>query len=108
MYLGMSQSEADVAGDNRGTREGGKLKETGFNHWDSPNEGATNSSGFTALPSGRVGGDFVSLGTSCFFWSSTMAEDEKSWYRGLGYTKKGINRHDWRHDGGFSVRCLKD
>ena len=41
MYLGMSQSDADGEG-IRGTDEGGKLKETGNTHWESPNRGATN------------------------------------------------------------------
>jgi uncharacterized protein (TIGR02145 family) len=39
---------------------GAKMKETGTSHWNSPNSGSTNTSGFTALPaSGRGVGGFA-------------------------------------------------
>jgi uncharacterized protein (TIGR02145 family) len=33
----------------------GKIKETGITHWAPPNTGATNETGFTALPGGYRG-----------------------------------------------------
>ena len=72
MSLGMSQSEAD-AKDYRGTDEGGKLKEVGTLHWDSPNTGANNASVFTALPGGYRNsyGISYSEGAGAYFHSAT-------------------------------------
>ena len=51
---------------------GGALKEVGTVHWKMPNYGATNSTGFTALPAGaRDGSTFCDLSAFGYFWSST-------------------------------------
>jgi uncharacterized protein (TIGR02145 family) len=51
---------------------GGKLKETGTTHWETPNVGATNETGFTALPSGcRNIGYFIGFGVVSYWWCST-------------------------------------
>lgn len=51
---------------------GGKLKETGNAHWNSPNTGATNSSGFTAVGSGFRGADgiYYDLAKHGSYWGS--------------------------------------
>jgi uncharacterized protein (TIGR02145 family) len=113
IFLGMSQSAADEL-NWRGTSEGGKLKESGFAHWPNPNTGATNSSGFTALPAGFRGydGDFNgSLHVYAYFWGTTEFEswDNSSAYGrelGLGYAQ--INRGGFVKQNGFSIRCVKD
>lgn len=110
MYLGMSQSEADDLG-WRGTDEGGKLKETGTTHWISPNTGATNESGFTALPGGRRGyyGTFSYIGGLGHWWSSTGHSSADAWYRRMRCDYSGVGR-DYHGYGelGFSVRCVRD
>ena len=110
MYLGMSQSEADDIG-WRGTDEGGKLKESGTEHWVSPNTGATNESGFFALPGGYRSnyGTYSPLGTYAHFWSATVHGSSSAWYRGLDYSSSsGVGRGNSGKQGGFSVRCVRD
>ena len=109
MYLGMSQAEADEEV-WRGTDEGGKLKESGTTHWNPPNEGATNESGFSALPGGyrNLSGNFASMGYTAYFWSSTEYDSYAAWYRSLHYGRSQVNRyHDYKRSG-FSVRCVRD
>jgi len=108
MYIGMSQAEADGT-DWRGTDEGGKLKEAGEIHWYSPNTGATNESGFNALPGGRreESGNFQSIALHYFgiFWSST---NDQTWCRGLTHNQAQINRFIGDKNLGNSLRCVKD
>jgi len=107
MSLGMSESEADSKG-WRGTVEGGKLKATGTTYWNTPNEGATNVSSFSAVPGGfrdAVYGSFNNIGSWSFFWSYTDCE---IWSRALYHSHAEINRLYWGGSYGFSIRCIKD
>ncbi len=89
---------------------GGKLKEAGIGRWSYPNVGATNESGFTALPGGyrSIKGEFQILDTYCFYWTSTAYSANAAFCRFLQYDYEGISRLDNRKTYGFSVRCIKD
>lgn len=109
MFLGMSQAEADETG-GRGTDEGGKLKETDTIFWSIPNTGATNESGFDALPGGgrsSLGGLFSNLGTHANFWVSTQLDQDEAFSRRLEYNSAIISRIATDKKAGFSVRCVE-
>jgi uncharacterized protein (TIGR02145 family) len=107
--IGMSQEDADAT-NWRGTDEGGKLKEFGTAHWDSPNTGATNMSGFTALPGGyrSAYGGYNTMGSGARFWSSTEYLSDGGYYRWLEYTYSQSYRMGILLGSGLSVRCVKD
>jgi len=89
---------------------GGKLKETGTNHWRSPNKEATNETGFTALPGGYrfENGAFSNIGSHGYWWSSTEFAPTSAWCRGIWYYGSDVIRDNCVKIGGFSVRCIKD
>jgi uncharacterized protein (TIGR02145 family) len=89
---------------------GGKVKEPGYIHWLSPNTGANNECGFTALPGGFrfSNGSYSSLGSITYIWSSTEESSLHSWVRDIDYNNTKINRTADHKTAGFSVRCLKD
>ena len=89
---------------------GGKMKETGSIHWNSPNSGATNSSGFAGLPGGTRNGSgtFYNLGYYGNFWSSTESNTNNAWGRSLDYNDSGLYRGGYNKIYGWSVRCLRD
>ena len=86
------------------------LKQTSPSLWKTPNTGgATNTSGFAALPGGgRFGlGTFAGLGIEGDWWTTSVT--------GNGVTTKGLSSYsstllsvDYNKQFGFSVRCLKD
>lgn len=91
---------------------GGKLKEAGISHWLNPNTGATNSSGFAALPGGYrcscSSAAFYNIGNQSFFWSSADNGTGAAWSMVLGYDNGilSVAGNDKRK--GFSVRCIMD
>jgi uncharacterized protein (TIGR02145 family) len=93
---------------------GGKMKEAGTTRWWGaiiPDTGATNESGFTALPGGCRGneGYFKNLGDSAAFWASTESNRCCAWNRFLSSDHPRVNRyHGYYKEAGFSVRCVKD
>jgi len=94
----------------RGLDAGGNLKETGITHWNSPNTGATNSSGFTALPGGNRDSDgaFYNYIINGLWWSSSQQDATYAWDRILGCNDAQVYRLINNKSHGFSVRCLKD
>lgn len=104
---------------------GGKLKEADTIHWNSPNEGATNESGFTAVGSGEAG-DGLLYRLWCWWWSSTeinlytpdlprwdpnVANDPNYDLFGSKYllsNSSGIGPDRQSRLAGLSVRCVKD
>jgi uncharacterized protein (TIGR02145 family) len=89
---------------------GGKLKETGTTHWASPNTGATNETGFTAIPGGfrDFDGTYYYVGSLGFWWSSTENSAASAWYRRVGYSGTSVYSVYYGKSAGCSVRCLKD
>jgi uncharacterized protein (TIGR02145 family) len=90
----------------------GRLKETGTKHWEDPNTGATNETGFTALPGGYRDNDGsfndIGQGFGGYWWSSTEGNTGSAWYRKMSYDYGYVSRSYDRKKDGFSVRCIKN
>ena len=93
------------------TIAGGKLKEASLNYWTAPNTGATNESGFTALPCGGRGiatGDFFGMYLQYLFWSITEI-GSSVYYMNIYYNYAGANVSTTSNKGtGYGVRLIKD
>ncbi len=91
-----------------GVVAGGKMKEVGTAHWNAPNRGATNESGFTALPGGNRTdyGTFSSVGLFGYWWSATEFGSSYGLYRYLHFDLPDMSRDNCGKSNGFSVRCV--
>jgi uncharacterized protein (TIGR02145 family) len=89
---------------------GGTLKETGTSHWKSPNIGATNETGFTALPGGfrSYNGSFNYMRMSGYWWSSTEYTATNIYFWNLRARNPDVYRYISDKPNGFCVRCLMD
>ncbi|MGB2764839.1 MAG: fibrobacter succinogenes major paralogous domain-containing protein [Candidatus Aminicenantaceae bacterium] len=89
---------------------GGKMKETV--QWSSPNTGANNESGFSALPGGyrRHDGSFELIGIYGWFWTSTVRDYSRknACYWALNYDSSQVYSGSFSIRHGYSVRCVRD
>ncbi len=106
-----SDGEWTILSDFLGGAAGGKLKETGYTHWYGPNTGATNSSGFTALPGGfrdSYSETFWDLGYYGDWWTSTEYSSGSALDRHLINDNDQLLGDTKDKPDGLSVRCLKN
>ncbi len=89
---------------------GGKIKETGTAHWDTPNTGATNETGFTALPGGyrNFDGTYYYSGYAGFWWSASEGDATQALYRYVYSYLSTVISSSTPKKNGFSIRCLRD
>lgn len=97
-----------LGGDNLA---GGALKSV--DGWQSPNTGADNSSGFTALPGGSATwlySGYIEIGRQASFWSSSESSSatEQAFPRTIYYDNETVNRISRHKNDGLSLRCVKD
>jgi uncharacterized protein (TIGR02145 family) len=89
---------------------GGKIKEAGYAHWETPNTGATNESGFTALPGGMRSdnGYFVYTGSKSLWWTPDENIPGEAYSFLVTNTSGVLYVSSVMKYSGCSVRCIKD
>lgn len=92
---------------------GGKIKAVS-NLWQSPNTGATNSSGFTGLPGGKrdgytgTPGAFNNLSKGAYWWTTTLSGSNSCYARWVFYDRTALVSAIFGRNFGAAVRCIKN
>jgi uncharacterized protein (TIGR02145 family) len=88
---------------------GGKLKQTGTTYWQAPNTGATNSTGFTALPGGYRSqqGVYSNINVSGWWWT-TSDDAPLAWGQTIHFDSHSLVNWGFYKSAGVSIRCLRD
>jgi uncharacterized protein (TIGR02145 family) len=89
---------------------GGKMKKNGTSNWKSPNTGATNESGFSALPGGsrEFNGAFTNVGNFGCWWSASENNTTNAGFSYLDHSFAGVLILNDNKKRAFSVRCVRD
>jgi uncharacterized protein (TIGR02145 family) len=100
LYGGQTQAASDA------------MREVGTTHWPAPNTGATNSSGFTGIPTGSRSNSFYPGGFypdptyTGQWWTSTAVNAGQGWFYDIGETWS--EKFYSPNYGGMGVRCVRD
>jgi uncharacterized protein (TIGR02145 family) len=91
---------------------GGEMKAVN-NLWQSPNTGATNSSGFTGLPGGnRAGysgaGTFSNINKRGYWWTTALSGSNSCYSKWVSYNLTSLVSAISSKNSGASVRCIKN
>jgi uncharacterized protein (TIGR02145 family) len=90
---------------------GGKMKEAGTTHWTAPNVGATNESGFTALPAASRSPEGIfdgAIGVQGNWWNYTEFNSASAWFLFL-YNSMSSSPSGYQNKAfGYSIRCMRD
>jgi len=85
----------------------GKMKVSGTDYWNEPNEGASNSSGFSALGSGEWDTEkYWLLHEYEVLWSSTQSSTTYARYKYLSYEDSELHNYNYFKTFAYSVRCI--
>jgi uncharacterized protein (TIGR02145 family) len=89
---------------------GAKLKEKGTANWKSPNTGATNESGFTALPGGWTYMFFFNMGSDAAWWTKTEDSNDQTKASSVFvfYNYENVLIDKTTKTFGLSIRCIRD